>query len=157
MKSYAILLFACLIISCKGDDKSDAYGNFEATTITVSAKGNGELMRFDLQEGQVLKEDVLIGLIDTTNLHLEKLKLQAQIDALDLKLQEAAPEISVLLKDRINLIRERNPTRNLGTHKTSILPIGRFLPSVNPWRHKSPYWTSKFRIRSFGIQSRVRY
>ena len=41
MKKIGILLTAITIISCnKNNEKSDAYGNFEATEITVSSESN---------------------------------------------------------------------------------------------------------------------
>jgi len=41
------------------------------------------------------------------------------MEALDLKLQEAAPEIAVLVKDRSNLIRERDRTERLLKEKAA--------------------------------------
>lgn len=119
MKSYYLLGIIVVLTACNNGEKSDAYGNFEATTITVSAKGNGELIMFDVEEGQQLPANQSVGLIDTTQLHLEKLRLRAQMEALDLKLQEAAPEIAVLVEDRSNLIRERDRTERLLKEKAA--------------------------------------
>lgn len=120
MKLYYLLgIIVVFLTACNNGEKSDAYGNFEATSITVSAKGNGELITFTVEEGQQLKANQSVGLIDTAQLHLEKLRLQAQIEALDLKLQEAAPEVAVLVKDRSNLIRERDRTERLLKEKAA--------------------------------------
>jgi HlyD family secretion protein len=108
-----------LLTSCNSDEKSDAYGNFEATTITVSAKGSGELLKFNIEEGQELKANTTVGVIDTLQLHLEKLKTEASIEALDGKLQEAAPEVAILLRDRSNLMRERDRTERLFKEKAA--------------------------------------
>lgn len=113
------IVFAFMLTSCNSDEKSDAYGNFEATTITVSAKGNGELLKFDIEEGQKLNANTLVGVIDTVQLHLEKLKIEANIEALDGKLQEAAPEVAILLRDRSNLMRERDRTERLFKEKAA--------------------------------------
>ncbi len=112
-----VLLFVC--IACNDNGKADAYGNFEATSVLVSAKGNGELLRFNVEEGEILEESAVVGVIDTLQLHLEKVKLRAQLEALDLKLQEAAPEVAVLLEDRSNLIRERDRTQRLFEQKAA--------------------------------------
>ena len=120
MKPYfliGVLLFG--LISCNNNGKADAYGNFEATSVTVSAKGNGELLQFDVEEGEIHDTAIKVGLIDTLQLHLEKVKLKAQLDALDLKLQEAAPEVAVLLEDRSNLLRERDRTQRLFEQKAA--------------------------------------
>ena len=70
---YSFLLGSCsLLLGCSDDEKSDAYGNFEATSVTLSAKGNGDLIQFDIDEGSLIKLDQQIGLIDTVQLHLEK-------------------------------------------------------------------------------------
>ena len=43
MKKIGILLTAIIFISCnKNSEKADAYGNFEATEITVSSESNGK-------------------------------------------------------------------------------------------------------------------
>lgn len=119
IKSIAFILIVALLFSCGNSEKSDAYGNFEATTVTISAKGNGELLQFNIKEGMKLQKGIKVGLIDTTQLHLEKLQVIAKLEALDFKLQEAAPEIAVLLKRKSNLDRERNRTQNLVAKKAA--------------------------------------
>lgn len=113
----SLILF--LLVSCGNGPESDAYGNFEATTVTVSAKGNGELKQFYISDGNKIKKGQIVGVIDTTQMHLEKLQLMARLEALDLKLQEAEPEIAILFKHRTNLVRERNRTRNLVESKSA--------------------------------------
>lgn len=118
--SHAFSIFClALLASCNNGQLADAYGNFEATPITVSAMGNGELLAFPVEEGQRLKVDQMVGLIDTTQVHLEKLRLEAQLEALDLKLQEAAPEVAILVRDKNNLIRERDRTQRLLEQKAA--------------------------------------
>jgi HlyD family secretion protein len=112
-------VLATLIMACGEIDKSDAYGNFEATSITVSANGNGQLIYLNVDEGQRLSANQLIGLIDTTQLHLEKLKLQAQLRSLEEKLRDAGPEIAVLKERLVNLTRERNRTAVLLEQKAA--------------------------------------
>ncbi|BFP40618.1 HlyD family efflux transporter periplasmic adaptor subunit [Flavobacteriaceae bacterium GF1] len=120
MKPYfPIALLLLGLLSCNDNGKADAYGNFEATSVMVSAKGSGELLKFDIKEGQQVAASAVVGLIDTIQLHLERLKLKAQLNALDLKVQEAAPEVAVLLEDRSNLIRERDRTLRLFEQKAA--------------------------------------
>ena len=77
-------LFLVLILaSC--DNKSnqfDASGVFETTEITVSAKGNGEILQFDVMEGQEVEAGQMLGLIDTIQLHWRKVQLQATLTAM---------------------------------------------------------------------------
>jgi len=107
------------VFSCDDGEKSDAYGNFEATTVTVSAKGSGEMIYLDIEEGQYVELGQEIGLIDTTQLHLEKQQLKAQVAALSDKTQEATPQIEILEERKENLIRERNRTQALLQEKAA--------------------------------------
>lgn len=86
-----------LLASCgDGRIKSDAYGNFEAVEITVSAEGSGKIMKFDIEEGTFLKAGDNVGYIDTLQLYLKKVQLQATINALYTKLPDVASQINVL-------------------------------------------------------------
>ncbi|PLX02884.1 MAG: HlyD family secretion protein [Marinilabiliales bacterium] len=95
---YLISIFSLLIIitSCNnGDQISDAYGNFEATEIIVSAQANGELMNLNLEEGDVLKTNQIVGLIDSTDLYLRKKLLAQQIQTIKSQLVSIHSEIDV--------------------------------------------------------------
>ncbi|WP_206170503.1 HlyD family secretion protein [Flagellimonas maritima] len=113
------LSLSLVIASCGDDSKSDAYGNFEATTVTVSAKGNGELLKFGIEEGDRVEAGQQLGLIDTTQRYLEKVRLKAQLNALNLRTQEAGPEIAILQEDLKNLQRERDRTQRLFAQKAA--------------------------------------
>ncbi len=113
------LIGLLLLNSCGNGNTADAYGNFEATAVIVSANGSGTLERFTVVEGSSLEKNAIVGFIDTTQLHLEKMQLHATLEALDLKLQEAAPEIAILLETKENLERERNRTRVLVDQKAA--------------------------------------
>jgi len=108
-----------LATACSNHDKSDAYGNFEATSVLISAEGTGQLMAFDVEEGEHLGKDQLMGWIDTTALHLKKKTLEAQARILPEKTREAGPEIAVLTDQRDNLIRERDRTLELLKQKAA--------------------------------------
>ncbi|NHF59570.1 HlyD family efflux transporter periplasmic adaptor subunit [Flavobacteriaceae bacterium TP-CH-4] len=108
-----------LTTSCSNNEKSDAYGNFEAVSVTIGAEGIGRLVSFGIEEGEQLKAGAQVGLIDTTQLHLEKLQLQAKLEAMDLKLQEAAPDIAILLEQKQNAVRERDRTKVLYEQKAA--------------------------------------
>lgn len=71
----AIPLFA---VSCGGDGDFDATGTFEATEIVVSAEAAGRILRFDAEEGDVLRAGRQVGAIDTVQLYLQKLQLERQ-------------------------------------------------------------------------------
>ena len=63
---------------CGGDGDFDATGTFEATEIVVSAEAAGRILRFDAEEGDVLRAGRQVGAIDTVQLYLQKLQLERQ-------------------------------------------------------------------------------
>ena len=65
-------------VSCGGDGDFDATGTFEATEIVVSAEAAGRILRFDAEEGDVLRAGRQVGAIDTVQLYLQKLQLERQ-------------------------------------------------------------------------------
>lgn len=99
------------VISCGNKEQADAYGNFEAREVIVSAQGNGQIQWLTIEEGYPLKAGALVGVIDTSTLHFGKQQLVAQYAATQaqfpiLKAQAAVQEqqIANLNKDlkRIN-------------------------------------------------------
>nr|NQU90196.1 HlyD family efflux transporter periplasmic adaptor subunit [Bacteroidota bacterium] len=105
------LIFAASLIfllACnRNDEKSDAYGNFEATEITISAQANGEIMQFNLEEGDLLKSGAIIGWIDTTDLTLKREILLSQIQAIKSKFPPFDAQIAVLEQERMNVERDQ--------------------------------------------------
>ena len=74
----SLLVLALAITSCgKGNKAYDASGVFESTEVTVSAEGNGRIMSLDLQEGDRLEAGAVVGCIDTVQLYLSKIQLEA--------------------------------------------------------------------------------
>ncbi len=70
----ALLLFA----GCRGGDAADAYGNFTASEVTVSAQAEGRLLTFGIDEGDRLDEGTPVGTIDTVQLGAQRRALRAQ-------------------------------------------------------------------------------
>ena len=97
MKKIGILLTAITIISCnKNNEKADAYGNFEATEITVSSESNGKIEFLNVEEGEQLKKGSLVGLIDTLQLHYNREQLKASIETVQSKSTSVLSQINVL-------------------------------------------------------------
>jgi len=73
-----LIPLSAFIISCAEEERlTDATGVFEATEVIVSAEANGKILRFEVQEGDDLTADQVVGLIDSTQLYLNKLQLEA--------------------------------------------------------------------------------
>ncbi len=101
---YQLIALTALLFSCTGNnDKSDAYGNFEATEIIVSAEAGGRILRFDIEEGQDLKAGQQVGLIDSTDLYLKAEQLKAQKKAVATRSPGVAAQIEVQLQQKANL------------------------------------------------------
>lgn len=97
MKKIAILLTAIILISCnKNNEKADAYGNFEATEITVSSESNGKIEFLNVEEGAQLIKGSLVGLIDTLQLHYNREQLKASIETVQSKSASVLSQINVL-------------------------------------------------------------
>lgn len=81
MKIVRYLLAAALVIMLAACHKKgmqyDASGVFEVTEVIVSAQGTGEILQFDILEGDQLEAGRQVGLIDTLQLYLNKMQLQA--------------------------------------------------------------------------------
>lgn len=116
MKKHIIYLLGMLPLfyGCSGNgDKADAYGNFEADEVVISAEANGKLVQFDLEEGDMLSAGQQVGFVDTTQLFLTKKQLEASIGALRAKTQNVKVQIEVFEKQRANLAREKRRVEKL--------------------------------------------
>jgi HlyD family secretion protein len=71
-----------LTVSCRNNtDEADAFGNFEATEVIISAETGGRIVRFDPIEGIEIVKGQEIALIDTTLLHLQKAEIDASMQS----------------------------------------------------------------------------
>lgn len=93
--------FVFTFVACdSGREKSDAYGNFEAIEIIVSSEANGKILNFDIEEGALLSENKALGIVDTTQLYLQKVQLTRSIQAIQAKLPDISSQVNVL-KERL--------------------------------------------------------
>ncbi|MCG8310045.1 MAG: HlyD family efflux transporter periplasmic adaptor subunit [Cytophagales bacterium] len=76
---YLIISVALGFASCnKRDSDFDASGTFEADETVISSQATGTLLAFIVDEGHKLKQDQLVGYVDTIQLHLTRKQLEAQ-------------------------------------------------------------------------------
>lgn len=80
---------------CTNNDKSDAYGQFEATETTISSEASGKLLSFRVQEGGELKADQKVGLVDTTKLVLQRDELEARLESIAAKIENINAQVEV--------------------------------------------------------------
>ena len=94
---------------------SDAFGNFEATEVIVSAQASGQLLRFTADEGRPLSSGAEVGLVDTTQLALKRRQLMASRLAVrskttgiqrQIEVVEAQKKVATTEKNRIEQLLE---------------------------------------------------
>jgi len=103
-----ISTFIFSLVSCESvEKKSDAYGNFEATTVTVSSEMPGKIIYLNVDEGQVLKKGDIVAVVDTTLLSKQKEVLLASIKAVKSKIQHSGAEVAVLQEQKKHLLNEK--------------------------------------------------
>ena len=101
------ILLASLFSKCQKEEQlADAYGNFEAVEIIVSSQANGQLISLQVEEGKELKAGTLVAIVDTTQLHLQKLQIRATAGTIAQKVRSATPRIDVYKEQLANLERE---------------------------------------------------
>lgn len=90
-----LLIVSILTAACRRDGEPDAYGNFEADEVSVSAQTSGQLISFTPVEGAHLPAGAVVGLVDTTQLALERAQMIAQREATSARVAEAGNQIQV--------------------------------------------------------------
>ncbi len=92
-----LLSLALLMSSChRSGDQYDASGTFETTEIIVSAEASGKILSLDIKEGDDVKINQIVGVIDTIQLYLSKLQLQKNVKAANTRKTDVNAQIAVL-------------------------------------------------------------
>jgi HlyD family secretion protein len=91
----ALAAIVLTVSGCRRGSTPDAYGNFEADEVSVSAQATGQLMSFTPMEGAKLHEGQQVGVVDTSQLALERAQLVAQQQATSARVAEAGRQIGV--------------------------------------------------------------
>jgi HlyD family secretion protein len=103
-----------LTTSCgKSKDDADASGTFEATEVIVSAQGTGQILSLNLEEGQILTANQLVGTIDSTQLYLRKKQLLASGKAIQSRRPDIKKQIAAIQQQISTAKTERNRAENL--------------------------------------------
>ena len=87
---------AAMLGGCGHAASPDAYGNFEATEVVVSAQTPGQLLSFGLTEGDTIAKGAVIALVDTTQLALQTAQLAAQREASASQVHQVADQLTAL-------------------------------------------------------------
>jgi HlyD family secretion protein len=98
----------------------DASGTFEADEVIVSSSTNGKILSLTIEEGSVLARDSVVGLVDPTDLSLQKEQVEETINSLGEQTMKVGPQVR-LLQDQLtvqqsqldNLLHEKARIENL--------------------------------------------
>ncbi|CAN5378752.1 HlyD family efflux transporter periplasmic adaptor subunit [soil metagenome] len=82
-------------MGCAAKKAPDAYGNFEAVEVVVSSQATGQLQWFTPTEGTALAAGTVVGLVDTTQLALERAQSLAQRAATEARVVAAGGQVGV--------------------------------------------------------------
>jgi HlyD family secretion protein len=105
-----IIIAAAILAGCKnGTDGADAYGNFEATEVIVSAETSGQILKFEVTEGSEIDKGSEITLIDTTLFHLQKAEINAGMKSVRTRISTISAQNDILNQqiDNLNVNIER--------------------------------------------------
>lgn len=105
MKQYTIAIIAATLLTACGtkEKEADAFGNFEAREVTVSAETSGRITSFGVDEGNVVEKGAVIATIDTTFLLLQKAEAEAAINSVRTKIQSINAQNEILVQQISNL------------------------------------------------------
>ncbi|MCC6773035.1 MAG: HlyD family efflux transporter periplasmic adaptor subunit [Gemmatimonadaceae bacterium] len=107
--SIASLLF---VAACR-QASADAYGNFEATEVTVASEVPGRVLRLDAEEGRRLTAGEEVGLVDSTALVLQRAELLARRASAQARIREVEATAAVFETQQGIAERELERTRRL--------------------------------------------
>lgn len=110
----SIIFLSSILIGCSNNNgKADGYGNFESTETTISSESNGKLLYFTVEEGNQLKQNQVIGLVDTLQLSLKKEQLLASKQIIKSKSKGVLSQIGVLKEQLATAKISQNRIENL--------------------------------------------
>jgi len=104
-----IIFFGC----GNGNGKFDASGTFESEEVIVSSEAMGKLVMLNVEEGMQLKQNQLVGVVDTLQLYLKKKQLEATIKAVLSKQPDIAAQLAIIEEQIKTASTEKRRIENL--------------------------------------------
>ena len=110
----SIILAMTLLTACSGSDsKYDASGVFEVTEVMVSARVAGEIMDLDIDEGTEVTAGEPVGYIDTVQLYLQRLQLEANVKAAESRICDVEKQTAAIRQQIDTQKKEQTRFENL--------------------------------------------
>ena len=99
-----IIITAVVLTGCKNKtSQADAYGNFEATEVIVSAETSGRILQYNAMEGSEIEKGGELALIDTTLFHLQKAEIDAGMKSVRTRISSINAQNEILNQQIENL------------------------------------------------------
>lgn len=112
--SIIVVVGAFIIGSCgKGKNITDASGAFEADETVISADASGTIKQFNIVEGQTLQAGQSIGYIDSVQLYLKKMQLEAQVKTTLSQLPDISTQVASLVVQLKSAEKEQQRISNI--------------------------------------------
>lgn len=109
-----VLLVGLSLTGCKsGKEELLGTGTFEAKEILVSAQAEGEIIEWSIDDGMMVKENQIVGAIDSTQLYLQKLSLESSNKGVRVSTPNINTQTAALQRQIDELKRERERTQKL--------------------------------------------
>jgi HlyD family secretion protein len=119
MRNHFFLFYCLLLLSACHSKKNvfDASGSFETDEVIVSSQLNGQLVSFNVNEGDSLSQGQVVGSVDAENISLQKEQVEASIESLTEKTINVKPQVE-LLQDQLRV--QQTQLNNLLHEKARI-------------------------------------
>jgi len=99
-----IVILLAFSASCRNmPGETDAYGNFEATDLIISAETSGRIIEFEPPEGAVVSKGDLMALVDTTMFHLQRSEIDAGMKSVRTRISSINAQNEILIQQIRNL------------------------------------------------------
>lgn len=99
-----IIILLAISAGCKNNTgEADAFGNFEATEVIISAETSGKIVDFNPVEGTIIEKGALIALVDTTLFNLQRLEIDAGIKSIRTRISSINAQNGILDQQIENL------------------------------------------------------
>ncbi len=99
-----IAMLSIFLFSCSNtDEKSDAFGNFEADPVIVSTEVSGKILQLNVEKGRKIEAGFVAAVIDTVQASLKLKQIDAQKAAVIAKRQTIQSQVAVFEEQIKNL------------------------------------------------------
>ena len=117
MKRMKFIGFSSLLFiaaACgSGSPDYDATGTFETTEVLVSSEAAGKLLSLEVEEGTPVKAGQQVGLVDTVQLYLKKIQLEANVKSVEDQRPDILKQVAALKEQIVTAEREKCRVENL--------------------------------------------